>query len=230
MMPEASDEHSKDLVSCPLCGDGGPFERPAGQDDRRYYVCPDCRLLFVHPGDYLSAEEEVKRYLTHNNGPEYPGYVKFLRQAVEPALAFIPPESSGLDYGCGHAPTLSKLMEAEGCRCADYDPFFFPELPEGPFDFIFCTETAEHFYNPEAAFTELESLLKPGGLLIIMTMFWKQTGEIRHKVYFRDDSHVVFYHQETIRWIAGKYNFRRLWTDHERVAILQKRKRGQSAD
>lgn len=37
------------------------------------------------------------------------------------------------------------------------------------YDFIACTEVAEHFYNPAAEFRRIDGLLEPGGWLGLMT-------------------------------------------------------------
>ena len=46
-----------------------------------------------------------------------------------------------------------------------YDPFFYPDksVLKAHYDFIACTERAEHFHDPFAEFDRLDSLLKPKG-------------------------------------------------------------------
>ena len=46
-----------------------------------------------------------------------------------------------------------------------YDPFFFPnkEIFSKTYDFITCTETAEHFFNPKKEFDLINTLLKKDG-------------------------------------------------------------------
>ena len=56
---------------------------------------------------------------------------------------------TGLDFGCGHGPASSRhAPQADGfSNVSLYDPFFFPdtEALTRTYDFITCTETAEHF-------------------------------------------------------------------------------------
>ena len=54
-----------------------------------------------------------------------------------------------------------------------YDPFFFPneEIFSKTYDFITCTEAAEHFFNPNKEFDLLDKLLKKDGWLGVMTCF-----------------------------------------------------------
>jgi len=210
------------MTPCPLCHTSENLTRLEGQGKRTYSRCPECALIFVGKGDVLPAEEEKSRYLEHKNGIQYPGYVKFLNQAIDPALPLLKPGDRGLDFGCGPVPTLSILMKRQGFECADYDPFFVPEKPRGPFEYIFATECFEHFFDPAAEMDYINSLLAPGGLLIIMTVFWKDEGELISGFYFRDPSHVVFYHPKTIEWLANRYGYGIEYMDDERIVILRK--------
>jgi hypothetical protein len=56
----------------------------SASDNRRYFACGTCHLAFVHPQDYLSADEERAFYDTHENSIEDEGYVRFLNVLVEP--------------------------------------------------------------------------------------------------------------------------------------------------
>jgi len=75
------------------------------------------------------ATEEA-RYKAHQNSPQDAGYVRFLNQAITPALPYLNGSMRGLDYGCGPTPTLSGLLNAHGLYCENYDPYFFTASPE----------------------------------------------------------------------------------------------------
>lgn len=210
-------------LPCPLCEETERLSPQPGQDKRRYYHCHACQLVFVHPADRITPEAEQERYLTHKNGPHNAGHVNFLMNAIEPALPHLRSGASGLDYGCGHVPTLSVLMQDRGFPCADYDRYFFPELPSGPFDFIFATETIEHFTDPGPEFAQLFGLLKPGGIFTAMTLFWKTPDDFLRHFYYRDTTHFVFYHADTMAWLAQTYELDLLYTDDFRVMVFRKR-------
>jgi SAM-dependent methyltransferase len=169
----------------------------------------------------IKAEEKA-RYEAHNNSIEDQGYVNFLMQAIVPALYYLTPESKGLDYGCGPGPTLSALVQQNGYRCHNYDPFFFPELPEGPFDFIFATECFEHFFEPSKEMELLSQLLMPHGHLIIMTNLWEDNTNFANWHYTQDTTHVIFFHEKTFSYIAKTYGFQVVFNDGIRVIILKK--------
>ena len=89
-------------------------------------------------------------------------------------------------------------------RDSIYDPYFFPDktLLERKYDFITCTETAEHFYEANKEFNRLDSLLKEGGWLGIMTNLYNDSINFEDWYYRKDPTHVVFYTQQTLEAIA----------------------------
>ncbi|MFO7656607.1 MAG: class I SAM-dependent methyltransferase [Bacteroidales bacterium] len=171
----------------------------------------------------MSAKSEKKRYLTHNNGIQYKGYVDFLNQAIEPALPLLNKDMQGLDFGCGPTPTLSVILEQQGYKCDNYDPLFFPGLPEKKYDFIFATECFEHFFFPAKEIQLIKNLLKPGGILTIMTETWKSDEAFASWYYAKDSTHVSFFHNHTFGFIAEKFGFEAKECSNERVMILQNR-------
>ena len=208
---------------CPLCGVDGPFESVGDIRRRRHRVCRRCRLIFVEPEFLPAPEAERHRYVQHRNGPGDAGYVAFLQQAVDPALPFLSPAMRGLDYGCGHTPTLHLLLEKAGLHCDNYDPYFFPDWPDGRFDYLFATEVVEHFFRPAVEWPRMLSLLRPGGILTVMTAPWKDLESFRTWGYASDETHVVFYHRETLEWIFAEWGLDVLDGDLPRVRVLRKR-------
>lgn len=207
---------------CKLCHYDGPFEQINDRLNRTLNKCPHCKLVFAER-DYLPRQTDEKaRYEEHNNSIEDKGYVRFLMQAIHPALACLLPESKGLDYGCGPVPVLSQLLNKKGLTCMNFDPFFFPELPEGPFDYLFATECFEHFFEPEKEMQQICKLLNPAGLLIVMTDFWSEKVDFSKWYYSRDRTHVSFYSEHTFDWMAKKFGFEVVFSDHRRVIILRK--------
>ncbi|MFP4023776.1 MAG: class I SAM-dependent methyltransferase [Thiohalospira sp.] len=210
------------MFSCPLCLNKERFEKIKGVDKNDYQYCPSCKLIFSLPDNFLTTDEEKERYLHHNNGIQYSGYVHFLNQAVEPALGYLKPGMECLDFGCGPVPTLSILIKRNGFGCDDYDPLFFPELPDKKYDVVFATECFEHFYHPAKEIKTITSILKKEGFLIMMTQLWKGLERFHLWHYTNDDTHVVFYHKDTIRYIAEKFEMEIKQIIDNRVIILQK--------
>lgn len=209
-------------INCPLCLSSNSANPLLGADDRVYYKCENCFLIFVEKQFLPAPEIELKRYNQHQNSIDDKQYVNFLNQAIQPALKYIQPNFIGLDYGCGKNAVLSQLLSKYGISCLNYDAYYFTEWPENSYDFIFCTETAEHFFYPEKEFIKMIAHLNKGGLLILMTELWTNVDDFKNWYYTRDFTHVCFYHQNTIHFLAQKFNLTILFNDAKRVVIFSK--------
>ena len=72
------------------------------------------------------------------------------------------------------------------------------------YDFITCTEAAEHFFDPYKEFNVLDGLLVSGGWLGVMTCFLTDEELFENWHYRRDPTHVVFYAEKTFEVIASQ--------------------------
>jgi 2-polyprenyl-3-methyl-5-hydroxy-6-metoxy-1,4-benzoquinol methylase len=126
-----------------------------------------------------------------------------------PVAEILNPGASGLDYGSGPGPALSVMLAERGFSVALYDPFFAPdaEVLERTYDFVTCTETAEHFFHPAEEFSRLRRLLRPGGLLAVMTEVLRDEASFADWWYLRDPTHVSFYRPETFEWLARHHGW-----------------------
>lgn len=197
---------------CVLCGNDNA-KWIYGDDTRMeylrdYYLCKKCKLIFVPPEQRLSAEEELSRYEIHENDPNDPAYRNFLGRMFNPLVKKLPGNSSGLDFGSGPGPTLHLMFEEQGHSMKIFDPFYANDRSvfDETYDFITTTETAEHLYEPLKELDRLWSCLKPGGFLGIMTRRWTTIEAFKNWHYKNDDTHVIFFHEETFRWLQDRWN------------------------
>ena len=209
------------MTICPLCLNKKSFTIIEGKNRITYKRCEVCKLIFIDSCFLPSSTDEKKRYLTHKNGIQQKGYVDFLMQAIEQALPHINTEMQGLDFGCGPNPTLSEMLGQMGYSCSNYDPFFFPALPDKKYDFIFATECFEHFFFPAKEIVRIKNLLNPGGVLIVMTETWKTTERFVNWHYVRDSTHVCFFHDHSFRYIADKFKFKQIESSSDRVFMFK---------
>lgn len=179
-------------------------------DTYDYWRCHCCEATFVDPSQLPTRAAELVEYELHRNEVHDPSYRKFLSRLASPLLAHLPAGQSGLDYGSGPGPALAAMLSEAGHRMAIYDPLFFDDAKvlDTHYDFITCTEVAEHFHHPFEEFARLDSLLKPGGCLAVMTLFQTDDDAFANWHYRRDPTHVVFYRQSTFHNIAERHHWR----------------------
>lgn len=114
------------------------------------------------------------------------------------------------------------MLEECGFAMSIYDPIFArqPDVLNRTYDFITCTETAEHFHSPREEFDRLYTLLSPNGWLALMTQ-WADNEDLSRWAYARDFTHVCFYRQETMAWIANCFEYQ-LEIPSRNVALFQR--------
>lgn len=190
---------------------------------RRYFLCSDCDLVWLCAEQRPTSEAELAHYGLHQNDPSDPHYRRFLDRLAAPLAKWLSPGACGLDYGSGPGPTLSVMLAERGFPTTIYDPFFAPDgsVLETTYDFITCSETAEHFFAPGEEFVRLDGLLRPGGLLGIMTGIREPGRDFATWHYVRDPTHVCFYSVETLHWLARRHGWS-LQLPGRNVAIFRK--------
>ena len=191
--------------------------------DKYYWTCNVCKARILSCKHWLSKDEEFKYYQTHQNISSDPAYQKFAAQLALPILDKLVPSSSGLDFGCGPDSALSAILRQHGHNMTVYDPFFFPAKNslKKTYDFIVCSEAAEHFHQPAKEFKKFNSLLNENGWIGIMTNFQTENARFKNWHYRRDPTHVVFYRKETFEVIGKQFR----WTAYfpsRNVVIFQK--------
>ncbi|WP_251358152.1 class I SAM-dependent methyltransferase [Kangiella sp. TOML190] len=190
-------------MTCPLCHEQSiHFYHQDNQ--RNYWQCGRCELVFVKPQEWLSFEQEKAIYDLHQNDADDLGYRRFLNKLVEPLAQRLAPDAEGLDFGCGPGPTLSTMFAELGFIVEDYDPLYFdkPELLQQQYDFICATEVIEHLHDPHNQLNLLLKMLKPKGKLGIMTKRVIDQQAFARWHYKNDMTHIAFYSKTTFEYIC----------------------------
>ena len=211
----------KSAISCILCGsEAKPFAQAHG---RHYFSCSTCQAIVLDPEQYVSRDDEIYRYETHNNDVDDPRYQNFVMPLVDAVEEYYEPDNHGLDYGSGTGPVAAQLLRDAGYDVTTYDPYFDKRVSvfQTQYNFIISSEVVEHFYHPAKEFRLLKGLLKPGGHLYCMTLRYADEIEFENWHYIHDETHVIFYREETARWIQRAFGFSDLILK-ERLIILQK--------
>ena len=188
---------------CPVCRHDRCrfFMSVAGRD---YWRCPQCHATWLDPAQRLPNEQEKAEYDQHRNEVGDPGYRGFLSRLANELTPRLAPGARGLDFGCGPGPALVAMLREQGFDAQGFDPFYAPDsqLLARRYDFITCTEVVEHLHVPAAVFEQLDALLEPGGWLGVMTCFQTDDERFAGWHYRRDPTHVVFYREATMHWLA----------------------------
>ena len=207
--------------TCPLCPEPKAEQRLRTLG-RTYFRCGGCDLLFVGPGDRPTRAEERDHYRSHRNDPTDGAYRDFLDRLLKPLCEKLTAGAEGIDFGSGPGPTASVMLVERGPPTALYDPFFSPDrsVLEKRYDFLTCSETAEHFHDPAASWSLIDRLVRPGGWVGVMTeMTDRRLSE--DWWYLRDPTHVCFYSVQTMAWIGRRFGWR-LETPHKNVVLFHK--------
>jgi hypothetical protein len=197
---------------CRLCQDQSSYFVRWQRYD--YFRCERCKLIQRSRFQLPTAAEERAEYDLHRNDPKDQGYRRFLSKVTNPTLDWlqenVAPSVSILDFGCGPGPTISTVLGEKGWVVRNYDPMFAPDVDalDHYYDLITCTEVVEHFFDPIKSWSLLCSLLVKGGHLVVMTEpsdRYYSADTFQDWGYIREQSHVTFYHSDTMRWLAGYF-------------------------
>jgi hypothetical protein len=207
-------------MKCPLCSFFAHYL--ISGENREYWLCSKCRAISVPANFHITPEEEVKRYLEHENSLDSEGYVRMFQKKIEILQAY--EVKSALDYGCGYEPVLKTLLERQGIKTDIYDSNFFPDIYlDKLYDLVISTETFEHFRNPADEISRIANRLAPGGILAIMTKFYPNGDKAFADWYYkRDPTHIIFYCHETFQWIAENVRFKLIFNNQHDFVVLKK--------
>lgn len=177
----------------------------------------------VMPEFFISEADEKTRYDFHKNDTENLGYLQYIQPIVPEVLLQFEPTDKGLDFGSGPNSGVSYLLKNAGFSVESYDPFFDNNSLklQQKYNYVIACEVIEHFKHPAKEFELFESLLKPGGKLILMTRILTEKIDFSKWFYKNDSTHVFFYSPETFVKIAELFNFKLIKIE-ERLIVFEK--------
>jgi hypothetical protein len=192
---------------CPLCN--GISSHFYQYKQQQYYQCSNCFGIFVDKKRLPGSETELLRYQKHNNNINDYRYQKFVSPITSAIMRDFTQNDTGLDFGAGTGPVISKILKDNSFNIKLYDPFFhnYPNLLEKQYDYIAACEVIEHFHNPKKEFSLLRNLLCQDGKLYCMTNVYNENIDFHTWDYKNDFTHVFIYHKNTILYIKEEFGF-----------------------
>lgn len=191
-----------------------------------YYKCINCKVIFKDQSEIVPPNKEVSRYLTHNNSIFNFKYRNYLNSCIKGLSIYtLPKDSDILDFGCGYQPVLSELLRKKGYNVFNYDLYFNSneENLNKKYDAIVSIEVFEHFLAPAKTIVKISDMLNPGGKLFISTRLYPDNiDELNKWWYMKDETHIIFYTEDTIKYISKKYNFEDYEIRKNKFIILTK--------
>ncbi|MFW5894702.1 MAG: class I SAM-dependent methyltransferase [Bacillota bacterium] len=192
------------MSPCPICqSETYPLEDP--EINVTHHVCKGCGYTFKDKAAHVDSVQEKNLYSNHQNTLENKGYVamfeRFLAFALDERTAFGP----ALDFGSGPGPVLYELLKRRGFESYHYDPYFHHDdsVFNRSYGFITSTEVFEHLSTPRDTFHKLETLLKPQGMLAVMTSLRPDDdAAFLTWWYRRDPTHIGFFTEKAMRELS----------------------------
>ncbi|WP_240485113.1 class I SAM-dependent methyltransferase [Aestuariibacter salexigens] len=145
----------------------------------------------------------------HQNHINDAGYVRFLEKLLLPVAKRLHAKAKGLDFGSGPQPVLAALFSQRQFEMSHYDPIYHDDktLFEKTYDFVTASEVVEHFHKPSESWQRMANLLNADGLLGVMTKRVISRERFANWHYKNDKTHVSFYSDETMFWLAQKFGW-----------------------
>ena len=153
----------------------------------RLLECPVCDLVYASP---VPSAETLARYegAAFDSAEEARFAAQTYAKALEPIIARLPDLDGALDIGTGEGGFLNELIDIGFSNISGIEPSSDPIAAAAPgvagliehgvfhagvrspasLSLVTCFQTIEHVPDPAALVRDAASLLKPGGLLVIV--------------------------------------------------------------
>jgi len=211
-------------MDCKICS-GETNQLLDVQFEHMYFYCKTCHFVFIEDKHYVSFETEKEIYELHENSLDDKGYVTYLENYINEGVSPFIKEGLGLDFGSGPEPALATLLKKRGYEMDIYDRHYAnnSDIWEKKYDFITSTEVIEHFHDPMDTLNRMVSILKPGGILSVMTLFlMDDLALFQNWWYRRDPTHIAFYSPITFEKIAEQLNLEIIYHNNKRICVFKK--------
>jgi SAM-dependent methyltransferase len=141
----------------------------------KVWRCPNCAT--IHCLDVVDLDRYYAKYPIAQATFTWPYRIVYRKLCQRLTKHGFAKTRSLLDYGCGVNGLFLQYLRQQGyANCYGYEPYAPEEgygnpkiLQPGSFDYIFLQDVIEHIEDPNELLSQLNSLLSPGGYILIGT-------------------------------------------------------------
>ena len=223
---------SRPEAPCPVCKSNAPYldevdfnknceeargmQLPKSGELIRYYLCDVCGFCFAPEIAAWPTKEFENKIYNEQYAVVDPDYksVRPTNNAEMIDQLFGSTKPSHIDYGGGSG-LLSEVLRGKAWNSRTYDPFVDKHLKVeelGQFDLVSAFEVFEHVPDIDALFADLNTLVKPDGMILFSTLLSDgaiKKGQPLHWWYASPrNGHISLFSAESMRRSIDQHGFK----------------------
>ncbi len=184
------------------------------QDERQFYKCPECRLIFSE--DFPDKDVEEKHYKTQWETTDPVFWKSQVDVLVQLMHNYRVPKHI-LDFGSGSGEMTREFL-SRGYDITPLEPMIHGYLKDQnypfQFDVVILVEVLEHLTDPWKEIHAIENVLAPGGIVIFSTLLTNEfidrqnaADHFKNWWYKDDPTHVSFFCNHVLSKMADIGNY-----------------------
>jgi hypothetical protein len=168
------------------------------------FICPQCDVIFGDMKFITLDPIEIQRdyqdvYSYYKEGTIDSFFINLIQ-----SLQIIKKENKIIDYGSGNKLTYHSTLRNIGYNIVKYDKYIkdkdmIQELIPETYDILFNHNVIEHVIEPYRDISEMISLIKKNGLLILSSSCWEYRYECTHY-------HTFFFVGRSVDYLCKQLN------------------------
>lgn len=225
---------------CPLCR-GLNIAYEFEKDNYKYYQCKDCNFIYLNPQPNDEELNKIynKNYFIGSGNNEFEQIVLDMKKQtaalyIKQLISYYgSPSGKLIEIGCGNGDflLLAKLagFEIAGLELSAHSTGVANEklgtnsvicgtldtinLPEKEYDICCLFDSIEHFRDPVASLKKIRKILKPNGVLFIVTpsLDSKSAKFLKHNWMEFKPEHLSYFDSQTIQNSLAKTGFSNIY-------------------
>lgn len=184
------------------------------QDNRQFFKCSECRLIFSE--DSPGKEDEENHYKTQWETTD-PDFWKSQVDVLVQLINNYRTPKRILDFGSGSG-EMTREFQQRGYDITPLEPMIHGYLKDqnypAPFDVVIAVEVLEHLLDPWSEIREIENVLVPDGIVIFSTLLTNEfidrsdaADHFKNWWYKDDPTHSSFFCNHVLSKVADIGNY-----------------------